>query len=59
MNKKPKKSIMFIKDRPFNDKRYSISSKKIRRLGWKPEKKLVKDLPNIIEWYKKNQNLFK
>ena len=59
MNKKPKKSIMFVKDRPFNDKRYSISSKKIRSLGWKPEKKLVKDLPNIIEWYKKNQNLFK
>lgn len=59
MNKKPNKSIKFVNDRPFNDRRYSISSKKIRALGWKPEKKLIEDLPNIIEWYKKNYNIFK
>ena len=59
MNKKPKKSIMFMKDRPFNDRRYSISSKKIRSLGWKPEKDFLNDLPGVIEWYKTNYNLFK
>ena len=51
--------IEYIEDRPFNDKRYSISSKKIKNLGWKPERNLLEDLPSIIEWYNKNYNLFK
>lgn len=59
MSKNSKKYIKFIKDRPFNDKRYSISSTKIKNLGWKPERNLLEDLPSIIEWYNKNYNLFK
>lgn len=58
MNKNPKKSIKFVNDRPFNDRRYSISSKKIRSLGWKPKKNLLDDLPSIVDWYQKNYNLF-
>ena len=59
LNKNPKKYIQFVKDRPYNDRRYSISSDKIRRLGWKPKDRLFQDLPEIINWYKKNFNLYK
>ena len=58
-NKDPKKFIVFVKDRLYNDKRYSVSSQKIMRLGWKPKKNFLKDLPNIIKWYKRNYKIFK
>ena len=59
LKKDPSKFIKFVKDRPYNDKRYSVSSKKIRKLGWKPIHNLINDLPMIINWYKKNYKLFK
>ncbi len=55
----PKKSIKFINDRPFNDKRYSINISKIKKLGWKPKRNLVNDIESIVEWYKKNHKIFK
>jgi len=48
-----------VKDRPYNDKRYSVSSQKIRKLGWRPKENLIKDLPMIVEWYRKNPKIFK
>jgi dTDP-glucose 4,6-dehydratase len=54
-----KKNITFIKDRPFNDKIYKINSNKLKKLGWKPTKKLDKELPKLCDWYKKNLSLFK
>ena len=45
-------------DKLYNDKRYSVSSKKIQKLGWKPKRNLLKDLPMIVEWYKKNYKIF-
>ena len=57
--KNPKKFIKFTKDRLYNDKRYSVSSKKIKKLGWRPKRNLIKDLPMIIEWYKRNPTIFK
>ena len=59
LNKDPKKFINYVKDRPYNDKRYSISSSKIRKIGWKPKFKLNKDLPKIIQWYSDNLYLYK
>jgi dTDP-glucose 4,6-dehydratase len=59
LKKDPKKFISYVKDRPYNDKRYAVSTKKIRRLGWEPKYNLLKDLPIIIEWYKKNFILYK
>ena len=59
MKKNPKKYISFIEDRPFNDSKYSINSNKIKKLGWKVKRNLENDLPNIIDWYKKNITLFK
>ena len=43
----------------YNDKRYSVSTKKIRHLGWTPKYNLLKDLPKIIEWYKDNLTIYK
>ena len=59
LNKDPKKFIKFVKDRPYNDKRYSISTNKIRKLGWRPKNTLMVDLLDIIEWYKNNIQLYK
>ena len=59
LKKDPKKFISYVKDRPYNAKRYAVSTKKIRRLGWEPKYNLLKDLPIIIEWYKKNFILYK
>ena len=51
-------NIKYVKDRPFNDTRYSISSKKIIKLGWSPKVKLFNQLKKIIEWYIKNNKIF-
>lgn len=59
LNKNPKKFIHHVKDRPYNDKRYSISSSKVRKIGWKPKFNLSKDLPKIIQWYSDNLYLYK
>jgi len=59
MKKNYKDNVVFIPDRPFNDRRYSISISKIKKLGWSPKNQLVKDLPGIINWYKKNFKIFK
>ena len=59
LKKNPEKFIKFTKDRLYNDKRYSVSSKKIRKLGWSPKRNLINDLPMIIKWYKKNYKIFK
>ena len=58
MSKDPEKYIEFVDDRLFNDKRYSINIDKIIKVGWRPKRKLLDDLPLIIKWYKENHNLF-
>jgi UDP-glucose 4,6-dehydratase len=48
--------IEYVDDRPFNDRRYSISWNKITQLGWKPVRSLPNELPAIVRWYKENAN---
>jgi len=43
--------IVFVRDRLFNDRRYSISSARVRSLGWQPRRRLVDELPCIAQWY--------
>ena len=43
-----KEWIKYIEDRPFNDKRYYISNKKLKDLGWKITYKLEEGLNNLI-----------
>lgn len=56
LNKDPE-LIQFVKDRPAHDRRYSISSDKIRReIGWDPQFKFEDALAYTIDWYKINKN---
>ena len=42
------KWIEYIEDRPFNDKRYNISSKKLKILGWEETIKLEEGINKLI-----------
>jgi len=43
--------IEFIKDRPFNDKRYYISNEKVKSLGWKIKTNFEDGINNLIAKY--------
>jgi nucleoside-diphosphate-sugar epimerase len=57
-NKNFDQSTKFVKDRLFNDFRYSVNIKKIKRLKWKPEVRVEDKIDDIINWYKNNIKLF-
>ncbi len=48
----------FVEDRPFNDSRYAIDSRKIHALGWKPTRSLERHLEQVIDWYRKNRSRY-
>jgi len=48
--------IEYIQDRNFNDRRYNISDKKIKELGWQKKYTLDEGLIETINWYKNNPN---
>ncbi len=51
--------IKFVKDRPGHDLRYSLDSKKIKRLlKWKAKKSLNDGLSETFDWYSKNKSFF-
>ncbi len=58
-NKDFNKNIKYVRDRPFNDKIYKINCDKLKKLNWKVKRNLKDDIPKVIEWYKKNKNIFK
>tara|TARA_B100001250_G_scaffold332520_1_gene297943 strand:- start:496 stop:1458 length:963 start_codon:yes stop_codon:yes gene_type:complete len=58
-NKNFYKNTEFVKDRPFNDFRYSINFNKIKKIGWKPKVKVEDKIFEINNWYKKNLFRFK
>jgi len=47
--------IEFVKDRPGHDFRYSVSSEKVRALGWKHEYSFNKGLSKTVAWYMANK----
>ncbi len=49
-------NVQFVRDRPFNDRRYAISWDKITCLGWAPKRSLPDELPAIVAWYRQNIN---
>lgn len=54
---KPLDLISFVDDsqlRPGHDRRYSISSEKIRELGWKQQYGLDQGLEETVKWYRDN-----
>ncbi|AWR96239.1 dTDP-glucose 4,6-dehydratase [Acidianus sulfidivorans JP7] len=52
---KPESLIKFVEDRPGHDFRYSISSEKIRSLGWMPKYTFEQGIKITVEWYLKNE----
>ncbi len=54
----PRRSVIFEKDRPFNDRRYAVDWRRIAALGWKPRRTLKATLPDMVQWYKQNISFF-
>jgi dTDP-glucose 4,6-dehydratase len=51
--------IRFVKDRPGHDKRYSLDTTKIARLGWKPRHDFATAIESTVAWYKANEAWWK
>jgi dTDP-glucose 4,6-dehydratase len=47
--------IDYVTDRPGHDRRYSLSSDKVRRLGWEPRVTFADGLQRTVEWYRDNE----
>ncbi len=46
--------IEFVTDRPGHDRRYSLSSDKLRGLGWRAQVRFEEGLERTVEWYRAN-----
>ncbi len=46
--------IEHVRDRPGHDRRYSLSSAKVRTLGWEPQVRLEDGLADTVDWYRAN-----
>ncbi|MDQ6804376.1 MAG: dTDP-glucose 4,6-dehydratase [Actinomycetota bacterium] len=46
--------IEFVTDRPGHDRRYSLSSSKLRGLGWEPRVRFEQGLEETVTWYREN-----
>jgi dTDP-glucose 4,6-dehydratase len=54
---KPQNLVKFVKDRPGHDRRYAMSTAKIRReLGWKPRIHFDEGLEELIRWYEEHRS---
>jgi dTDP-glucose 4,6-dehydratase len=47
--------IEYVTDRPGHDRRYSLSSDKIRALGWEPSRRFSEGLEQTVAWYRDNR----
>jgi dTDP-glucose 4,6-dehydratase len=46
--------IEHVADRPGHDRRYSLSSTKVRELGWEPRVRFAEGLEQTVAWYREN-----
>jgi len=44
----------YVTDRPGHDRRYSLSSDKVRALGWEPSVRFAQGLEQTVAWYREN-----
>jgi dTDP-glucose 4,6-dehydratase len=44
-----------VTDRKGHDRRYSLSSDKVRALGWEPKWSFDEGLPATVDWYRANE----
>jgi dTDP-glucose 4,6-dehydratase len=46
--------IEYVTDRPGHDRRYSLSSEKLRALGWSAQVRFDEGLARTVDWYRDN-----
>jgi dTDP-glucose 4,6-dehydratase len=46
--------IEYVTDRPGHDRRYSLSSEKLRALGWEAQVRFAEGLDQTVAWYREN-----
>jgi dTDP-glucose 4,6-dehydratase len=46
--------IDYVADRPGHDRRYALSSEKVRSLGWEPHVRFERGLEETVAWYREN-----
>jgi len=51
--------IEYVKDRPGHDRRYSLNSEKIKKLGWQPKYDFETAIKEKVDWYKNNVDWWK
>lgn len=58
---KPQSLVKYVKDRPGHDRRYSINSENVKKLGWNPieSKDFINTLKKTIRWYISNEQWWK
>jgi dTDP-glucose 4,6-dehydratase len=47
--------IEYVADRPGHDRRYSLSSARVRALGWEPRVRFEEGLAQTVAWYRDNE----
>jgi dTDP-glucose 4,6-dehydratase len=47
--------VEHVTDRPGHDRRYSLSSEKVRALGWRPRVAFDEGLAQTVAWYRENR----
>lgn len=50
-----REQLVFVADRPGHDWRYSLDTRKIRALGWKPRVDFEEGLEKTVSWYMRNE----
>ncbi len=56
---KPETLIKPVQDRKGHDRRYSVNTEKIQKLGWKPSTGFKEGLQKTVDWYKNNLSWWK
>jgi dTDP-glucose 4,6-dehydratase len=46
--------VEHVPDRPGHDRRYSLSSDRVRALGWEPRVRFAEGLERTVAWYREN-----
>ena len=52
---KPDVEIAFVEDRKGHDRKYSVSSDKLKALGWTATADFERELKHTVEWYSENK----
>jgi dTDP-glucose 4,6-dehydratase len=47
--------IEHVRDRPGHDRRYSLSSERVRDLGWEPAVAFAEGIERTVSWYRENE----